>query len=186
MAAAPAAQAAMSGGGRFVQATRRDARSSLWSWLRADLAKPGHLVLVLLGLGVFAASVLPGALDYTAAADRLGLYDPHYVEHMIMQLAGLVIGFPFAATFAALARAAVRRAGWVVIVGVSVLDLAAMNPAVDLVVDRWTLLHAGEHAALLALNAALGAAWGAIVGEAFWAFLLLAALMVLMVLGESA
>ncbi len=157
-------------------------RQSLRSELIGDLRTPGHIALVVVGFGVFAVSILPGVLSYTARADAVGLFDAHYLEHMVMELGGLLVGFAFSPTFARRFGARTRMFGLGLIVLITAVDMAAMTPAVDLFADRTPLLHAGIHSLLFLTNIPLGAAWGAVVGSSFWAFILLAVLMMAMVI----
>jgi hypothetical protein len=152
----------------------------------ADLREPGNALLLLVGAVLALGSALPGFLEYTASADRAGFYDPHYVEHMCMQLGGVLAGTGLRGMLrlvGGLAGLSGRRRGFALAVlgAGTAVDLAAMNPALDLFVDRTPLYHAAEHGLLFVVNAFVGAAWTELVGPSVWAVVVLSAAMLAMV-----
>lgn len=152
----------------------------------ADLRRPGNYLLVLSGLILAIGSALPGFLAYTARADRSGFFDPHYVEHMFIQIGGALAGVALRGIFRVLTAWAgqTRNEQTFAIVLIAVgtaVDLVAMNPTLDLFFDRTPLYHAGEHGVLFIVNAVVGAAWGSLVGASVWGVILISAAMAAMV-----
>ena len=152
----------------------------------ADLRRPGNALLILAGVILAFGSALPGFLAYTARADRTGFYDPHYIEHMCMQIGGALAGIPLRGVFSILTAWAGQtrneRTFAIVLIALgTAVDLLVMNPNLDLVVDRTPLYHAGEHGALFLVNAVVGAAWGSLVGASVWGIILISVAMAAMV-----
>ncbi len=152
----------------------------------ADLRRPGNALLILSGMILSFGSVLPGFLAYTARADRSGFYDPHYVEHMFIQIGGALAGVAMRGMFRVLAAwlgqtRNERTFAFVTIAVGTAIDLVVMNPRLDLFFDITPLYHASEHGVLFVVNAAVGAAWGTLVGASVWGIILISAAMTAMV-----
>ncbi len=152
----------------------------------ADLRRPGNALLILAGVILAFGSALPGFLAYTARSDHTGFYDPHYIEHMFMQIGGALAGIPLRGVYRILAAWAGQtrneRTFAIVLIALGTgIDLAVMNPHLDLLFDRTPLYHASEHGLIFLVNVVVGAAWGSLVGASVWGIILISAAMVAMV-----
>ena len=131
--------------------------------------RPSHLLWLLLSLLALTLSAAPPIVANAVRDDYF-----HNAEHMMMAVAGLLLGVPLSGIYRRLVNLAVshrypgvghaalrgraRALHWCLLVGIMLLDLACMSHPVDAFVDRYPLVHAAEHVLIYALYALFGGA----------------------------
>lgn len=136
--------------------------------LRCNL-RTSHVVWAVISLLVLGLSALPVVVASAVRDDYV-----HNAEHMLMSVAGLLLGVPLAGIYRRLVSLSVshlrpgsgrtalisrtRTFHWTVLIGVMVLDLAGMSRPVEAFVDRFALAHAAEHLVIYLLYVLFGGA----------------------------
>ncbi|TSA79773.1 hypothetical protein FNU79_17475 [Deinococcus detaillensis] len=145
---------------------------SLWrggaGTLKTNL-RPAHALWAALSLGVLGLSLLPVVIASAVQDDYF-----HNAEHMLMAVAGLILGVPLSGIYRRLVNLMVshvspgigrealnwraRAVHWGVLLSVATLDLLGMSRTVEAYVDAHPLAHAAEHFVIYGLYALFGGA----------------------------
>lgn len=148
------------------------ASGSLWRSVAGTLKtnlRPAHALWAVLSLGVLGLSLLPVVIASAVQDDYF-----HNAEHMMMAVAGLILGVPLSSIYQRLVNLMVshvspgvgrevlnrrtRAVHWGVLLSVTMLDLLGMSRWIDAYVDAHPLAHAAEHFVIYGLYALFGGA----------------------------
>ena len=148
------------------------ASGPLWRGVTGTLKsnlRPVHAVWAALSVFFLGLSLLPVVIASAVQDDYF-----HNAEHMMMAVAGLMLGVPLSGIYQRLVvltvshvfpgvgrvvlNARARAFHWGVLLGVSVLDLLSMSRWVEAYVDAHPLAHAAEHFVIYGLYALFGGA----------------------------
>ncbi|GAA3999497.1 hypothetical protein GCM10022631_08020 [Deinococcus rubellus] len=148
------------------------ASGSLWRGVTGTLKtnlRLTHVLWAALSLFVLGLSLLPIVIASAVQDDYF-----HNAEHMMMAVAGLILGVPLSSIYQRLVNLMVshvspavgritlnkraRAVHWGVLLTVMVLDLLGMSRLVDAYVDAYPLAHAAEHFVIYGLYAVFGGA----------------------------
>ncbi|OLV17831.1 hypothetical protein [Deinococcus marmoris] len=174
---------------------------SLWrgvtGTLRTNL-RPAHAVWAVASLLALGLSALPVVVSSAVQDDYF-----HNAEHMMMAVAGLMLGVPLSGIYQRLVNLTVshvspgvgrtalqtrtRSVHWGLLLTVMVLDLLSMSRMVDAYVDVHPLAHAAEHVVIYGLYALFGGALFSLMASRAlaWLITLIYLVMLLMYLADE-